>query len=94
MPEGSKKDENSDIYKYLGYGEINIDQVWLKNRLQLKIIPGTKHQGVEVAYSYPLNEGLRYFVKAGYGYGLSLIDYKNESKVIGLGVTLADLLSQ
>ena len=94
IPESSLKDENKDIYKYLGYGEIEIDQVWSNNRVQLKIIPGTKFQGVELTYSYPWHEGIRYFVKLGYGYGLNLIDYRNEGQKIGVGFVLSDLLSR
>jgi phospholipase A1 len=91
--EKTEDNNNRDIYDYLGYGEIEIDQVWTKSRLQLRIIPGLKKQGVEVMYSYPWHEGLRYFVKLGYGSGLSLIDYKSEGQKIGVGVVLSDLFS-
>ena len=93
IPESKSKDENRDIYDYLGYGELEIDHFWKKNRFQLRIIPGTKHQGAELSYSYPLSEGIRFFTKAGYGYGLSLLDYSHESQKIGLGFVLSDILT-
>lgn len=93
LPEASDKDQNKDIYKYLGYGELEIDHVWSKSRMRLRIIPGTKYQGAELSYSYPWHQGVRYFFKVGYGYGLNLIDYRHETQRIGVGVILSDLLS-
>jgi len=94
LPDAIDKDDNHDIHHYLGYGSIEINQNFFKSRMQLKIIPGTKKQGLELSCSYPWNEGLRYFIKVGYGYGLSLIDYKNEEQRIGIGMALSDLFSQ
>ena len=94
LPDNPDKDENQDIEKFIGIGELEIDKVWEKNRVQLKIIPGLDHQGAELTYSYPLREGIRYFIKASYGYGLNLIDYRHEGKKLGFGFVLADLLSR
>lgn len=93
IPESSSTDDNPDIHEYVGYGDIEVEHLFEKSRVQFKVIPGIKRQGVELSYSYPLREGLRFFLKAGYGYGLSLLDYNNESQKIGFGVALSDFFS-
>ncbi len=89
----SDRDDNPDLYKYLGYGSISLDHLFDKSRVQLRYIPGTKYQGVELGYSYPFREGLRFYAKIGYGYGLSMIDYNHHSEKAGVGVILTDILS-
>lgn len=93
IPGADSLDENPHIERYLGYGEIRIDRVYGKNRFGARIIPGTKHAGIEISHSYPLSEGIRFFTKINYGYGMSLIDYNYKTERIGIGFTLTDLLS-
>ncbi|EQC45672.1 phospholipase A [Bacteriovorax sp. Seq25_V] len=93
LPDPDKKDENPDTEKFIGFGEIRVDRVYGRNRLGLRVIPGTHSMGVELSHSYPLTEGVRLFTKINYGYGMSLIDYNHKAERFGIGVTLTDLLS-
>ena len=86
-------DDNPDIQEYLGYGEIEIDKHFNKSRVQLRLIPGTRKQGAELTYSYPVGDRLRFFTRYSYGYGLSLIDYDHKSERVSLGFMLTDLFS-
>lgn len=90
IPESDGLDENPDIVKYNGYGEVDLKYKIEKSDVNLRLIPGTKYLGAELSYSYPWKEGLRFFLKASQGYGLSMIDYNHNNKKIGLGIILAD----
>lgn len=92
IPEGND-DDNPRIYRYKGYGELQLKHRFEKHYTELKLIPGTKYTGYELEYSFPFKEGLRYYLKAGYGYGLSLQDYDHENRRIGVGFKLADPFS-
>lgn len=88
IPEGDSENFNPDITDYLGYGELVISNLSDKHNWRMKWVPGTKRQGVELSYSYPLTKYMRYFVKLNYGYGHSLIDYNHKTERIGIGVVL------
>ncbi len=93
LPEKDSKDDNKYIYNYIGHGEIQLDQISKKSKFSLRIIPGTRHPGAELMYSYPWREGLRFFAKLSQGYGLSLIDQDNEGQKIALGFVLSDFFT-
>jgi len=88
IPEGDSEDFNPDITDYLGYGELVISNLSEKNNWRMKLITGTKKQGIELSYSYPMTKYMRYFLKVNYGYGHLLIDYKPKTERIGIGVVL------
>lgn len=88
IPEKDSNDDNPDILKYLGYNDLSISYNAGKNQYKLKLNMGEKYQGVELSYSYPWKEGLRFFTKAYHGYGASLIDYNHETRSISFGVSL------
>lgn len=90
LPERSSEDENKSIYKYRGYGELRLAYGAGDNFYQLRILPGTYRQGVELEYSYPINDAIRFFTKISHGYGLSLQDFDHESQKIGIGFSLGD----
>ncbi len=87
FPEKSSDDDNSDIYKYKGYGEIDIIHSFKKSDIHFRFVPGESRQGYELTYTYPINKGLRFMAKASYGYGLSMIGYDHDARRIGLGVS-------
>lgn len=93
LPEDESDDENPNIYRYLGYGEIDLIHRFKEDNMHLKIIPGTKYLSGELSYSTPWKEGLRFYTKISYGYGLSLQDYNHEGRKVGIGITLADPFS-
>lgn len=83
-------DDNPDIQRYLGYGELSIDYRFKKAMGGIRIIPGDRYAGAELSYSYPLQDNIRFFTKAFYGYGNSLIDYNNKNRRLGIGFILTD----
>ena len=83
-------DDNPDIQRYLGYGELSIDYRFKKAMAGIRIIPGDQYAGAELSYSYPLQDNIRFFTKAFYGYGNSLIDYNNKNRRLGIGFILTD----
>lgn len=89
--EPGASDDNPRIYKFKGYGEFDFAYRREDLEFQVKLLPGTKHLGREFSVSYPFKEGLRGYVKASYGYGLSLLDYDHDNQKIGIGVILKDL---
>ncbi len=92
LPEGQEPDDNADILDFIGNGDIEIEQFFDKGRLKLRLIPGHKKQGVQLSYSYPFKNNLRFFIKGSWGYGISLGDYRHKTDTIGVGVALTDLL--
>ncbi len=90
-PNDSGGDDNPDIEKYLGYGEIrcsypfgkNIINITFRNNLRSKNNKGT----IKIDWSFPI----KYFKNTfGYlqffnGYGESLIDYNKNVNKIGIG---------
>jgi|TARA_R110000803_G_scaffold128419_2_gene195891 phospholipase A1 len=93
LPESKDENENPYMYKYRGYGEIDMRHEFGELDLRLRILPGTEHISGEFALSYPWKEGIRFYSKISYGYGISLQDYDHESRRIGLGLILSDPIS-
>ena len=94
LPDGDGIDENPDTKEFIGHGELVLTYLYKKHQWDLKIIPGTEKQGVEVSHSYPIKRGLRLYEKIKYGYGHSLIDYDHSTESIGIGITLSNLFNQ
>jgi len=94
IPENEEDDENPNIYQYKGYGELEVLYKFGDVDTSLKIIPGTKNMGAELAVSIPWKEGLRFYGKASYGYGLSLLDYNHDNRRVGVGIVLSSILDQ
>ncbi len=93
VTEEREEDDNPDLYKYLGYGELDFRYIWEGQSYNLRIIPGVEKQGLELSYSSPWKEGLRFYTKIGHGYGLSLQDYDHNHSRIGIGFILSDFLT-
>jgi phospholipase A1 len=94
LKEDKNKDENPNIHRYRGYGEIDFIYKFDRVNAQLKLIPGTDHLSGEFALSTPWKEGLRFYTKLSHGYGLSLQDYDHENRRFGFGIILSDPFSK
>lgn len=94
IPEAADKDDNPDIYRYLGYGQLEIRNRFERLETSLRLIPGTEKTGVELELTFPWKEGIRFYTKASYGYGLSLIDYDHDNRRFGMGISISNILDQ
>lgn len=96
IPEKEENDDNPNIEKYLGYGELiaayhmkgHVFSLMLRNNLSANENRGA----VELGWSYPFTPKVRGYVQYFKGYGESLIDYNNTVNRIGFGVMLNDWL--
>ncbi len=96
IPEKSNKDDNKDIDKYLGFGDLTLFYPYKKHTFELKLRNNLRFNkdnkgAVEFNWSFPLPSFLNITNSFGYfqvfsGYGDSLIDYDREINKIGLGI--------
>jgi len=94
IPEKEENDDNPNIEKYLGYGELiaaynkkgHVFSLMFRNNLRTNENKGA----VELGWSYPFTSKVRGYVQYFNGYGESLIDYNNSVNRIGFGVMLND----
>lgn len=98
IPENEQNDDNPDIDRYLGYGEIwgyyyldrhRFSAMWRNN-----FRPGDNRGAVQLDWSFPLpfirNERISGYIQYFNGYGESLLDYNANVNRIGFGITLTD----
>lgn len=96
MPEGDEDDDNPNIEKYMGYGELfgayrlplgeHVFSYLFRNNLRKDENKGD----VELGWSYPISHNLRVSVLHFNSYGKSLIDYNHHSNRIGAGLMQFD----
>ncbi len=88
-------DDNPDIYKYLGYGDLRITYPYKKHLFTLLLrdnfkFDGTNRGAVQFDWTFPLpwiSDTFGYF-QIFSGYGESLIDYNKRNDKIGLGFAI------
>ena len=94
VPESDENDDNPDIDKYLGYGQLFGAYKWKNNVFSLTFrnnLRSTENKsGLELGWSYELLNNLRLYLQYFNGYGESLIDYKNYTNRIGCGFMIND----
>jgi phospholipase A1/A2 len=92
-PTDTDGDDNPDIYKYMGYGEIRLvyhNNGHVVTLMERNNLTSDSRGAVEVDYSFPLHGKLKGYVQYFYGYGESLIDYDARTNRIGVGVAISD----
>ena len=102
IPEHQKKDvndtsgdDNPDIYKYLGYGDLKISYPYKRHLFTLLLrdnfkFDGTNRGAVQFDWTFPLpwiSDTFGY-LQIFSGYGESLIDYNKRNDKIGLGFSI------
>ena len=94
--EPAETDDNPEIEKYLGPGEVRAFYEWKKFVLGLMLRsnfrPDNHYGAVQLEGSFPLTKKLKGYVQYFYGYGESLIDYDARTNRIGIGILLTDWL--
>ncbi|MDP2162526.1 MAG: phospholipase A [Flavobacterium sp.] len=87
------EDENPEITKYIGNGEVNVSYTY--NRHQFYSIirhPFNTWQGgsIQLNYVFPIKGHLRGHVQGFHGYGETMIDYNHRQTTIGIGASFAN----
>lgn len=95
LPEPHEKDDNPDIEKYLGYGDLTViyttDQGHEISML-MRTNPEKGRYSQQLDYAFPLFGRVRGYIQYYHGYGETLIDYNRRVNRIGLGFSFNPLL--
>jgi len=101
IPEADEKDDNPDLSRYLGYGELWGTYYWHRHRFGVMLrnnLRGSHNLGaVQLDWSIPLSmiwsevgDKFSFYVQYFNGYGESLLDYNQSVNRISAGFMLAD----
>ncbi|MGR2738923.1 phospholipase A [Billgrantia sp. Q4P2] len=95
VPESAGDDDNPDIERYMGYGDVLVGRQLGDSELSMLVRgnPSAGHMGTQLDYSWPLWGNIRGHVQYYYGYGDSMIDYDHRTQRFGIGVSLNPLFS-
>jgi phospholipase A1 len=92
--ESADKDDNPDIRRYLGHGDV--EAVWRLGGHTLSALgrynASSDKGAVQLGWSFPLFGSAKGYLQYFSGYGESLIDYNFHQQAIGIGVMLFDRL--
>ncbi len=80
------QDNNSDIERYMGYGEVFVGWAPNRNTFTMHYRPASEGDAVQLTWSYPISRYLRLYAQYWNGYGESLIDYQVRTQRFGVGV--------
>jgi phospholipase A1/A2 len=95
LPESSSDDDNPDITRYLGYGELTGVYKWHDHSFSLMVRGNwnTSKGAARFSWTTPRLLGpIRGYVQAFTGYGDSMIDYNWKQNSIGAGIVINDIL--
>jgi len=95
IPESYSNDDNPDIERFLGYGDLLAVYKWnARNTVSLLVrnnLRTSDNKGAfQLDWSFPLYGRLKGYVQLFSGYGESLIDYNWRQTTFGVGVLLTD----
>ncbi|MFY0991976.1 phospholipase A [Halomonas sp. C05BenzN] len=95
VPESDGDDDNPDIERFVGYGDVTLARRFGGQELSLlwRGNPGAGNMGTQLDYSWPLFGNVRGHVQYYYGFGESLIDYDHRTHRLSLGFSLNPLFS-
>jgi len=94
MKEDATDDNNPDIKRYMGNGDVTA--IYKRGSQELTLLgrlnAGSGYGAAECTWSFPIQDRLKGYVKIFTGYGETMIDYNWKQTSIGIGVLLADWL--
>lgn len=94
--ESAAEDDNPDIGRYMGPGEIRMFYEWKKYVLGLTVRNnfriGDQKGAEQIEFSFPLTRRIKGYFHYFYGYGETLIDYNARTNRVGIGILLTDWL--
>jgi len=94
IPENDRKDDNPDIEKYLGHGDLQL--VYRDGRQTYALLVrnnlrrDSNRGAFELSWHFPLHGRLNGYVQFFSGYGESLIDYDHIQQTLGFGISLTE----
>lgn len=96
-PSAPEGDDNPDIYKYMGYFELQTRYQWNEHNFGILLrnnFSSDNKGAAQFDWTFPLDDKgkLRGYVQYFNGYGESLIDYNRRSNRLGVGFILTDWL--
>lgn len=96
IPESDGDDDNPDIQRYMGYGDITLARR-LGNDHEASLLargnPSAGNLSGRFDYSWPLFGAIRGHVQYYYGYGESMIDYDHRNSRLSIGFSLNPMFS-
>ena len=95
LPESAEEDDNPDIHRYMGYGEMTGLYKWRDHSFSLMLRGNwnTSKGAARFSWMTPRLLGpIRGYLQAFSGYGDSMIDYNWKQNVIGVGIAVNDTL--
>lgn len=95
IPEGDSDDDNPDIERYMGYGDIAGIWKWRDHEFGVRLRNNLRNESrgaVELEWTFPINRRFKGYIQYFNGYGESLIDYNQSNSRIGVGLSMTDIL--
>jgi len=89
IPENARNDDNPDIDRYMGYGELWGFYYWKNQRFAVmarnNLRPSDNKGAVQLEWSIPLIEHISAYLQYFNGYGESLVDYNKSVNRFSIG---------
>lgn len=91
--EGGIKDDNPDITRYMGHGDLKLqyrfnDRQMMESTLRLNTQTGKG--AIDFGYAFPLKGKLKAYARVFHGYGENLLDYNHKQTGVGIGLMMEE----